>query len=141
MGINNYVKLTGNIGCVVNGAGLAMSTMDAIKLAGGDPANFLDIATVNDVTRVVNSFRILTDDPDVRAILINIFGGMARVDIIAQGVVDAHKEMDIRIPVVVRLAGTNLEEGDRILRDSKLPVIRAAGLGEAAQKAVEAAAA
>ena len=140
MGINNYVKLTGNIGCVVNGAGLAMSTMDAIKLAGGDPANFLDIATVNDVTRVVNSFRILTDDPDVRAILINIFGGMARVDIIAQGVVDAHKEMDIRIPVVVRLAGTNLEEGDRILRDSGLPVIRASGLGEAAQKAVEAAA-
>ena len=139
MGINNYVKLTGNIGCVVNGAGLAMSTMDAIKLAGGDPANFLDIATVNDVTRVVNSFRILTDDPDVRAILINIFGGMARVDIIAQGVVDAHKEMDIRIPVVVRLAGTNLEEGDRILRESKLPVIRASGLGEAAQKAVEAA--
>ncbi len=141
MGINNYVKLTGNIGCVVNGAGLAMSTMDAIKLAGGDPANFLDIATVNDVTRVVNSFRILTDDPDVRAILINIFGGMARVDIIAQGVVDAHKEMDIRIPVVVRLAGTNLEEGDRILQESGLPVIRAAGLGEAAQKAVEAAAA
>ncbi len=140
MGINNYVKLTGNIGCVVNGAGLAMSTMDAIKLAGGDPANFLDIATVNDVTRVVNSFRILTDDPDVCAILINIFGGMARVDIIAQGVVDAHKEMDIRIPVVVRLAGTNLEEGDRILRDSGLPVIRASGLGEAAQKAVEAAA-
>ena len=140
MGINNYVKLTGNIGCVVNGAGLAMSTMDAIKLAGGDPANFLDIATVNDVTRVVNSFRILTDDPDVRAILINIFGGMARVDVIAQGVVDAHKEMDIRIPVVVRLAGTNLEEGDRILQESGLPVIRAAGLGEAAQKAVEAAA-
>ncbi len=140
MGINNYVKLTGNIGCVVNGAGLAMSTMDAIKLAGGDPANFLDIATVNDVTRVVNSFRILTDDPDVRAILINIFGGMARGDVIAPGVVDAHQEIAKRIPVVVRLAGTNLEEGDRILRDSKLPVIRAAGLGEAAQKAVEAAA-
>jgi succinyl-CoA synthetase beta subunit len=139
MGINNYVKLTGNIGCVVNGAGLAMSTMDAIKLAGGDPANFLDIATVNDVTRVVNSFRILTEDPDVRAILINIFGGMARVDVIAQGVVDAHKEMDVNVPVVVRLAGTNLEEGDRILQESGLPVIRASGLGEAAQKAVEAA--
>ena len=139
MGINNYVKLTGNIGCVVNGAGLAMSTMDAIKLAGGDPANFLDIGTVNDVSRVVNSFRILTEDPDVRAILINIFGGMARVDVIAQGVVDAHKEMDIRIPVVVRLAGTNLDEGDRILRESGLPVIRAADLGEAARKAVEAA--
>jgi succinyl-CoA synthetase beta subunit len=139
MGINNYIKLTGNIGCVVNGAGLAMSTMDAIKLAGGEPANFLDIATVNDVKRVVNSFRILTDDPDVRAILINIFGGMARVDVIAQGVVDAHNEMDVNVPVVVRLAGTNLEEGDRILRESGLPVIRASGLGEAAQKAVEAA--
>lgn len=139
LGINNYVKLSGNIGCVVNGAGLAMSTMDAIKLAGGDPANFLDIGTVNDVSRVVNSFRILTEDPDVRAVLINIFGGMARVDVIAQGVVDAHKQMDVRIPVVVRLAGTNVDEGDRILRDSKLPVIRAADLGEAARKAVEAA--
>ena len=140
MGINNYVKLSGNIGCVVNGAGLAMSTMDAIKLAGGDPANFLDIGTVNDVARVVNSFRIILEDPDVRAILINIFGGMARVDVIAQGVVDAHKEMDIHIPVVVRLAGTNLDEGDRILRESGLPVVRAADLGEAARKAVEAAA-
>jgi succinyl-CoA synthetase beta subunit len=139
MGINNYVKLSGNIGCVVNGAGLAMSTMDAIKLAGGDPANFLDIGTVNEVSRVVNSFRILTEDPEVQAILINIFGGMARVDVIAQGVVDAHKEMDIRVPVVVRLAGTNLEEGERILRESDVPVIRAADLGEAAQKAVEAA--
>jgi succinyl-CoA synthetase beta subunit len=140
LGINNYVKLSGNIGCVVNGAGLAMATMDAIKLAGGDPANFLDIGTVNDVSRVVNSFRILTEDPEVRAVLINIFGGMARVDIIAQGIVDAHKEMDVRIPVVVRLAGTNLDEGDRILRESGLPVIRAADLGEAARKAVQAAA-
>ncbi len=140
LGINNYVKLSGNIGCVVNGAGLAMATMDAIKLAGGDPANFLDIATVNDVSRVVSSFRILTEDPNVRAVLINIFGGMARVDVIAQGIVDAHKEMDVRIPVVARLAGTNLEEGDRILRESGLPVIRAADLGEAARKAVEAAA-
>ncbi len=139
MGINNYVKLSGNIGCVVNGAGLAMSTMDAIKLAGGEPANFLDIGTVNEVSRVVNSFRILTEDPEVQAILINIFGGMARVDVIAQGVVDAHKEMDIRVPVVVRLAGTNLDEGERILRESDVPVIRAADLGEAAQKAVEAA--
>ncbi len=139
MGINNYVKLSGNIGCVVNGAGLAMATMDAIKLAGGDPANFLDIATVNDVSRVVNSFRILTEDPNVRAVLINIFGGMARVDVIAQGIVDAHKQMDVRIPVVARLAGTNVDEGDRILRDSGLPVIRAADLGEAARKAVEAA--
>ncbi len=140
LGINNFVKLSGNIGCVVNGAGLAMATMDAIKLAGGDPANFLDIGTVNDVSRVVNSFRILREDPEVRAVLINIFGGMARVDIIAQGIVDAHKQMDVRIPVVARLAGTNLEEGDRILRESELPVIRAADLGEAARKAVEAAA-
>jgi succinyl-CoA synthetase beta subunit len=139
LGINNYIKLSGNIGCVVNGAGLAMATMDAIKLAGGEPANFLDIGTVNDASRVVNSFRIISEDPSVRAVLINIFGGMARVDIIAQGVVDAHKELDVRVPVVVRLAGTNLEEGDRILRESGLPVIRAADLGEAAAKAVAAA--
>ena len=138
-GIGNFVKLTGNIGCVVNGAGLAMATMDAIKLAGGDPANFLDIGTVNDTARVVSSFRILSEDPHVRAILINIFGGMARVDIIAQGIIDAHKEIAIRVPVVARLAGTNLEEGERLLRDSGLPVIRAADLGEAARKAVEAA--
>jgi len=139
LGISNYVKLSGNIGCVVNGAGLAMSTMDAIKLAGGEPANFLDIGTVNDVSRVVNSFRLLSEDPDVRAILINIFGGMARVDIIAQGIVDAYKEMAIGVPVVVRLAGTNLEEGESILRASQLPLIRAGDLGEAARKAVEAA--
>jgi len=138
-GIGNYVKLDGNIGCVVNGAGLAMATMDAIKLAGGDPANFLDIGTVNDTSRVVSSFRILTEDPNVRAILINIFGGMARVDIIAQGIIDAHKEMKIGVPVVARLAGTNLEEGERLLTESGLPVIRAADLGEAAAKAVAAA--
>ena len=139
LGISNYVKLDGNIGCVVNGAGLAMATMDSIKLAGGAPANFLDIGTVNDASRVVNSFRIITADPSVRAVLINIFGGMARVDIIAQGVVDAHKELDLNVPVVVRLAGTNLEEGERILDGSGLSVARAADLGEAAKKAVEAA--
>ena len=139
LGIGGYVKLDGNIGCVVNGAGLAMSTMDSIMLAGGAPANFLDIGTVNDVERVVNAFRILTADDTVQAVLINIFGGMAKVDIIAQGVVDAHKELDIKIPVVVRLDGTNLEEGERILAESGLPVIRASDLGEAAAKAVEAA--
>jgi succinyl-CoA synthetase beta subunit len=139
LGINNYVKLTGNIGCVVNGAGLAMATMDSIKLAGGEPTNFLDIGTVNDVARVVNAFRILTADPNVRAILINIFGGMARVDVIAQGIVDAHQQMEVKVPVVVRLAGTNLEEGERILREASLPLIRAEELGEAAEKAVEAA--
>ncbi|HXG35961.1 MAG TPA: ADP-forming succinate--CoA ligase subunit beta [Dehalococcoidia bacterium] len=138
LGINNYIKLSGNIGCVVNGAGLAMATMDAIKLAGGEPANFLDIGTVNSVERVVNAFRILTADPKVEAILINIFGGMARVDVIAQGVIDAHKEMAVRAPVVVRLAGTNLEEGERMLQESGLPVTRAGDLAEAARKAVEA---
>ncbi|MBI1885325.1 MAG: ADP-forming succinate--CoA ligase subunit beta [Chloroflexi bacterium] len=139
LGINNYVKLTGNIGCVVNGAGLAMATMDAIKLAGGEPANFLDIGTVNSLDRVVNAFRILAADRDVRAVLINIFGGMARTDVIAQGIIDAHKEVTVRVPVVVRLAGTNLEEAERILAGSSLPLVRAADLGEAAGKAVEAA--
>jgi len=139
LGINNYVKLSGNIGCVVNGAGLAMSTMDAIKLAGGEPANFLDIGTVNDAGRVVNAFKILTADPNVKAILINIFGGMARVDVIAQGVVDAQREMKIDVPVVVRLAGTNVEDGERILAEASRDLIRAKGLGEAAAKAVAAA--
>ena len=140
LGINNYVKLAGNIGCVVNGAGLAMSTMDAIKLAGGEPANFLDIGTVNDVARVVNAFKILTVDENVKAILINIFGGMARVDVIAEGVVDAQRDMKIEVPVVVRLAGTNVEDGERILAEGGRDLIRAKGLGEAAAKAVAAAA-
>ncbi|MDP9181005.1 MAG: ADP-forming succinate--CoA ligase subunit beta, partial [Chloroflexota bacterium] len=139
-GIGTYIKLSGNIGCVVNGAGLAMATMDAITLAGGEPANFLDIGTVNDPERVIASFRILMDDPDVKAVLINIFGGMARVDIIAQGIIDAHKEMNIRVPVVARLVGTNVEEGERLLSESKVKLIRAQDLGEAARKAVEAAA-
>ncbi|MGA2285300.1 MAG: ADP-forming succinate--CoA ligase subunit beta [Dehalococcoidia bacterium] len=139
LGINNYVKLSGNIGCVVNGAGLAMATMDAIKLAGGEPANFLDIGTVNDAARVTNAFKILTADANVKAILINIFGGMARVDVIAQGVVEAQKQMKIGVPVVVRLAGTNVEDGERILAADGHGLIRAAGLGEAAEKAVAAA--
>ncbi len=138
-GIGTYIKLTGNIGCVVNGAGLAMATMDAIKLAGGDPANFLDIGTVNDPDRVIASFRILMDDPDVKAVLINIFGGMARVDVIAQGIIDAHSEMDVGVPVVARLVGTNVEEGERLLAESGLNLIRANDLGEAAKAAVEAA--
>ena len=138
-GVGNYVKLTGNIGCVVNGAGLAMATMDAIKLAGGEPANFLDIGTVNDPERVVSSIRIITEDPAVRAVLINIFGGMARVDIIAQGVIDAHKQLNIRVPVVARLIGTNVEEGERLLKESGISLIRATDLGEAAAKAVAAA--
>jgi succinyl-CoA synthetase beta subunit len=139
-GIQNYIKLDGSIGCVVNGAGLAMATMDAIKLAGGEPANFLDIGTVNDPSRVVNAFGIITADPNVKAILVNIFGGMARVDVIAQGIIDAHKQMSVRAPVVARLAGTNLEEGARLLDASGLRVERAEDLGEAARMAVAAAA-
>ena len=139
-GIPNYVKLDGSIGCIVNGAGLAMATMDAIKIAGGEPANFLDIATVNDPARVVSSLRIITEDPNVKAVLVNIFGGMARVDVIAKGIIDAHKEIDINVPVVARLVGTNVEEGERLLAESGLSLIRANDLGEAARKAVEAAA-
>ena len=139
LGISNYVKLDGNIGCVVNGAGLAMSTMDVIKYAGGEPANFLDIGTVNDPQRVVSSFKVILADPRVKAILINIFGGKARTDVSANGVVEAMTQMNLRHPVVVRLAGTNVEEGRRIIAESGLPIITADDLGEAAEKAVQAA--
>lgn len=139
MGVENYVKMDGNIGIVVNGAGLAMSVMDAIKLAGGEPANFLDIGVLNVPDRVVNAFKILTSDTKVKAVLVNIFGGLARVDVIATGIVEAFKQMAIDIPVVVRLAGTNVAEGERILAESGLNLIRAAELGEAAKKAVAAA--
>jgi len=138
-GISNYVKLDGDIGCVVNGAGLAMATMDAIKLAGGEPANFLDIATANDPQRVVNALAIITSDPNVKAILINIFGGMARVDVIAQGIIEASEKLKLGVPIVARLAGTNLEEGIRMLESSSVRVERADDLGEAARKAVAAA--
>jgi succinyl-CoA synthetase beta subunit len=139
LGVANFIKLDGNIGCVVNGAGLAMATMDTIKLAGGEPANFLDIGTVNDPQRVVNALKVILEDPSVKAILVNIFGGMARVDIIAQGVIDAHKQLKIDVPVVMRLIGTNLAEGEKLVNESGLPLIRAEGLAEAAKKAVEAA--
>jgi succinyl-CoA synthetase beta subunit len=138
-GISNYVKLDGNIGCVVNGAGLAMATMDAIKLAGGEPANFLDIATANDPQRVVNALGIITSDPNVKAILINIFGGMARVDVIAEGIIKANEDLSLSVPIVARLAGTNLEEGVRMLEGSSVRCERAEDLGEAARKAVAAA--
>ena len=139
LGVANFIKLDGNIGCVVNGAGLAMATMDTIKLAGGEPANFLDIGTVNDPQRVVSALQVILEDPSVKAILVNIFGGMARVDIIAQGVIDAHRQMKIDVPVVMRLIGTNLAEGEKLVEESGLPLIRASGLFEAAKKAVEAA--
>jgi succinyl-CoA synthetase beta subunit len=138
-GISNFIKLDGNIGCLVNGAGLAMATMDSIKFAGGEPANFLDIATANDVNKVVDALKIIASDPNVKAILVNIFGGMARVDVIAQGIIEAQHQMPTAIPVVARLAGTNVEEGERLIRESGLPVIRAEELGDAAKKAVEAA--
>ena len=138
-GIDSYVKLDGNIGCIVNGAGLAMAVLDLLKQCGGNAANFLDIGTLNDPKRVVQAFRILTSDPAVKAVLVNIFGGMARVDIIAQGIVAAAKEMEIKMPVVVRLAGTNATKGERILNESGLNLIRAYSFYEAAQKAVAAA--
>jgi succinyl-CoA synthetase beta subunit len=138
-GISNFIKLDGNIGCLVNGAGLAMATMDSIKFAGGEPANFLDIATANDVNKVVDALKIIASDPNVKAILVNVFGGMARVDVIAQGIIEAQRQMPTAIPVVARLAGTNVEEGERLIRESGLPVIRAEELGDAAKKAVEAA--
>jgi succinyl-CoA synthetase beta subunit len=138
-GIENYIKLDGSVGCLVNGAGLAMAVLDLLKQAGGNAANFLDIGTINDPERVVQAIDIINSDPDVKAILINIFGGMARTDVIAEGVVDAHKRLQINSPVVVRLAGTNVEAGDRILKESGLDLIRAYSFKEAAEKAVEAA--
>lgn len=138
-GIENYVKLDGSVGCIVNGAGLAMAVLDLLKQVGGGAANFLDIGTLNDPDRVVQAFQILASDADVKAVLVNIFGGMARVDIIAQGIVAAANQMEIGVPVIVRLAGTNVEQGERILNESGLHLIRAYSMQEAAQKAVEAA--
>jgi succinyl-CoA synthetase beta subunit len=138
-GIENYIKLDGSVGCIVNGAGLAMAVLDLLKQVGGGAANFLDIGTLNDPDRVVQAFQILASDADVKAVLVNIFGGMARVDIIAQGIVAAANQMEIGVPVIVRLAGTNVEQGERILNESGLHLIRAYSMQEAAQKAVEAA--
>jgi succinyl-CoA synthetase beta subunit len=134
----NYVKLDGNVGCMVNGAGLAMATMDLVKLAGGEPANFLDVGGGANEEQVANAFRIILSDPNVRAVLINIFGGIMRCDIIANGVVKAVREMGLAIPVVVRLEGTNVDQGKEILRRSGLKITPADGLADAAGKAVEA---
>jgi len=136
----NYIKLDGSVGCMVNGAGLAMATMDLVKLAGGEPANFLDVGGGANEEQVKNAFRIILSDANVRAILINIFGGIMRCDVIAKGVVAAVREMGLSLPVVVRLEGTNVDEGKRILRESGLAVTPAEGLADAAQKAVAAAA-
>lgn len=135
----NYIKLDGNVGCMVNGAGLAMSTMDIIKLAGGQPANFLDVGGGASAEQVKNAFRIILSDPNVKAILINIFGGIMRGDRIAEGVVSASREVGLPVPVVVRLEGTNVELGKKILAESGLPLITADGMWDAAQKVVAAA--
>lgn len=134
----SYVGLDGQIGCIVNGAGLAMATMDMIKLAGGEPANFLDIGGGATPERVAKAFRLVTSDENVQAILVNIFAGINRCDWVAEGIVQALEDTPIDVPLVVRLAGTNVEEGRKILTRSGLPIIRAATLAEAAERAVAA---
>ncbi|SNC66670.1 succinyl-CoA synthetase beta subunit [Hymenobacter gelipurpurascens] len=134
----NYVKLDGNVGCMVNGAGLAMATMDIIKLSGGEPANFLDVGGGANAQTVEAGFRIILKDPNVKAILINIFGGIVRCDRVANGVVEAYKNIgDIKVPIIVRLQGTNAEEGARIIDESGLKVFSAVLLKDAAQKVKE----
>ncbi len=135
----NYIKLDGNIGCMVNGAGLAMATMDIIKLHGGEPANFLDVGGGASQERVENAFRILLADENVKAVLINIFGGIVRCDMVANGVVAAAKNLGISIPIVARLEGTNVEEGKRVLSESNIGIIPANGMSDAAEKVVSAA--
>ena len=135
----NYIKLDGNIGCMVNGAGLAMATMDIIKLAGGEPANFLDVGGGASQERVENAFRILLADDNVKAVLINIFGGIVRCDMVALGVVEAAKNLGVSIPIVARLEGTNVEEGKRVLNESSIGIISANGMNDAAEKVVSAA--
>jgi succinyl-CoA synthetase beta subunit len=132
----NYIKLDGSVGCMVNGAGLAMATMDLVKLAGGEPANFLDVGGGANEEQVKNAFRIILSDKNVKAVLINIFGGIMRCDIIAKGVVAAVREMGLTIPVVVRLEGTNVDLGKQILRESGLKITPADGLADAAAKVV-----
>jgi succinyl-CoA synthetase beta subunit len=132
----NYIKLDGNIACMVNGAGLAMATMDIIKLAGGEPANFLDVGGGASQERVEAAFRILLADKGVKAVLINIFGGIVRCDMVARGVVEAVKNLGIAVPVVVRLEGTNVEEGQRVIRESGLNFTVAQGMQDAAEKVV-----
>jgi succinyl-CoA synthetase beta subunit len=134
----SYVGLDGNIGCIINGAGLSMATMDIIKLAGGEPANFLDIGGGASPDRVAKAFSLVLSDDNVQTILVNIFAGINRCDWVAEGIVQAVEKIDIKIPLVVRLAGTNVEEGRRILKDSGLPVIMADTLKEVAEQAVAA---
>jgi succinyl-CoA synthetase beta subunit len=134
------VALSGNIGCMVNGAGLAMATMDLIKLEGGEPANFLDVGGGATPETVAQGFKIILLDPNVRAVLINIFGGIVRCDVIAEGIIQAVKEVGVQVPVVVRLEGTNAELGRKLLAGSGLAIIAAGSLTDAAKRAVEEAA-
>ncbi len=133
----NYVTLDGNIACMVNGAGLAMATMDIIKLNGGEPANFLDVGGGTTAAKVAEAFKIIVSDKKIKTILVNIFGGIVRCDLIAEGVITAIKEVDIKVPIVIRLEGTNVEEGKKLIRDSKLDVKTANNLEEAAVKAIQ----
>jgi len=135
----NYITLDGSIGCMVNGAGLAMATMDLIKLHGGEPANFLDVGGGTTAERVSKAFNLILSDEKVKAILVNIFGGIVRCDLIAEGIIQAVQQSDIQVPVVVRLEGTNVEQGRKLLRDSGLAIITADGLNDAAEKVVAAA--
>ena len=135
----SYVQLEGNIGCLVNGAGLAMSTMDLIKLHGGEPANFLDVGGGANVEQVTEAFRILTDDKNVKAVLVNIFGGIMRCTVIANALIEAYKSVGFEVPLVVRLEGTEVEEGRKILAESDVDIISAEGLTDAAKKVVAAA--
>ena len=134
----NYVKLDGNIGCMVNGAGLAMATMDIIKLCGGDPANFLDVGGGATRERVTTAFKLILSDPHVEGILVNIFGGIMRCDVIAEGIVAAAREVSLQVPLVVRLEGTNVRLGKKILSESGLPILSADNLADAAEKVVKA---
>lgn len=133
----NYIKLDGNIGCMVNGAGLAMATMDIIKYYGGEPANFLDVGGGTSEERVKEAFKILLGDPNTHGVFVNIFGGIVRTDLVARGIVNAVKGMDLNVPIVIRLVGTNEEEGRRIIEESGMNVVAEVSLPEAARKAVE----
>ena len=133
----NYIHLDGNIGCMVNGAGLAMATMDIIKLAGGEPANFLDVGGGANAEQIRNAFKILMSDRNVKAVLINIFGGILRCDVLAQGVIAAVKELGVPVPIVIRMEGTNVEEGKRLLKESRMNFTTADGMDEAATKVVQ----
>ncbi len=133
-----YIQLDGNIGCLVNGAGLAMATMDTIKLFGGEPANFLDVGGGATAEKVTEAFKLMLKSDDVKAILVNIFGGIMRCDVIAEGVIQASRAVNLKVPLVVRMKGTNEEIGKQMLKDSGLPIISADSMAEAATKVVAA---